>query len=331
MKSRAGIAAIAVTSVFWVAHPLQAAAQETGRRSAAVASFESGRLPEAKAAFTAALRADAADARALMYLGRIAIREGRTSEATKMLERAARLAADDPQIQHWLGRAYAQEALQAGMLRRAALAGRIRRAFERAIALDPDLVDARADLLQFHLVAPGFMGGSITRARAEQREIAARDPSRGRVAAAMLAEHEGDRAEAERELLAAIRAFPDSAAAYYVLGSLYQRTDRAEQAMELYERLLVRRPDETLAHYQIGRAASISGVRLDAGERALRTYLRSPQREITPLPAAARYRLGLVYERSGDPERARVEFETVLRLSPRHSGARSALARLSGS
>jgi tetratricopeptide (TPR) repeat protein len=57
-----------------------------------------------------------------------------------------------------------------------------RAAVERAIALDPNNLDARATLLQFLLQAPGIVGGSRDAAREQALEIERRDRERGLLA-----------------------------------------------------------------------------------------------------------------------------------------------------
>ena len=46
---------------------------------------------------------------------------------------------------------------------------------------DPDLLDARDALLKYDLAAPGFLGGSISKARDQATEIARRDSAYGRL------------------------------------------------------------------------------------------------------------------------------------------------------
>jgi len=217
---------------------------------------------------------------------------------------------------------------RANRFKQVLLAKKIRGAFETAVALDPDNVRARRDLLQYYVIAPGIAGGSVDKARAQAREIGARNPMLGHLAAGWIAEAGKDHAAAEREYRSAIDAYPDSAAAYLALGALHQRTREYDRAFEVYERLLAARPDEAAAYYQIGRTASQAGTRLEHGESALRTYLtKKPGEGDAPL-ASAHYRLGMIYERQERLDLARASYDAALRLDPRQADARAALARL---
>ena len=64
------------------------------------------------------------------------------------------------------------------------------------------------------------------------------------------------------------------------------------------------------------------------GVRALQRYLAYEPHEGDPARSSAHYRLGLVYERMGDREGARREFEASLRLEPTRDEVKAALARL---
>ena len=292
-----------------------------------VALFEARRYPEARAAFEAAAKANGRDARAAYYLGRIALVDGNAGRAQQWLERAVQLDAGRATYHHWLGRAYSREALRAGKLRQMALAGKIRDEFRRAVALDPNDLEARFDLLQYYVVAPGFMGGSEGKAREQAAEIRRRNPFRGHLAYGAIAEDAKDAAGAEREYVAAVREFPDSLAGSYALGTHYARRQQWDRAFDVFERLVHERK-EGAAEYFVGRVASLSGQRLDRGAEALRSYLRRRPGDSDPSLASAHYRLGLVYEKQGKRDLAKQEFVTTVQLDPKQTEARDGLKRV---
>jgi hypothetical protein len=69
--------------------------------------------------------------------------------------------------------------MRANILRQPFLAWKVKEHFERAVTLDPGNLAARADLMEYYLKAPGFLGGSEEKARAQAAEIAARDAQQG--------------------------------------------------------------------------------------------------------------------------------------------------------
>lgn len=327
LRERALILALA----FGLGVPESLEAQQH-QHPAAVASarvaFEERRYDQAEAAFAAIARTNANDPTANHYLARLALRRGDDAGAARLLERAVKAEPAVAEHQRWLGRAYAQAALHASLLRRASLAGRIRGAFERAVELDPRNVEARLDLLRFYVAAPGIAGGSVRKARAQAEEIARLDAVQGHIARGIVAEKENDDAGAEREYRTALSIDETSAAPHYALGAMYQREGRWADAFEIYARLEQTHPEETDVLYQIGRTASNSGERLEDGERALRRYLAIPTVEGTPLPASAHYRLGLIHERQGRLADAQQQFEAALRLEKERDEVREALERV---
>jgi tetratricopeptide (TPR) repeat protein len=81
---------------------------------------------------------------------------------------------------------------------------------------------------------------------------------------------------AEREYVAAASENPDSAVAHLALSVFYQKTRRWDDAFAVLDRLLPAKPDEIRAHYRIGRAAALSGMQLDRGERSLKLWIAKP-------------------------------------------------------
>ena len=319
-------AALVLAAAPFAAAPL--AAQGAVSTAAGVRLFDSGRFAEAKAQLTAAAQANPQDGTAAFYLGRIALAEGDGDAAARWLERATRLEPRNSSYYFWLGNAYGRQALRTSKIRQARLAGRIRGAYEKAVALDPDNLDARSGLLQYYVVAPGFMGGSVSKAREQAREIGARSAFRGRLANAVIAERQKDMATAEREYAAAVDAAPDSAIAYAALGDLYRRTGRYDQAFATFGRMRRALPNEASALYLIGRTSAVSGERLDEGERALKAFIAGPRKPTDPPLASAHFRLGAIYEKQNRRDLARQEYETTLKLDPDQGEAKAGLRRV---
>jgi tetratricopeptide (TPR) repeat protein len=319
-------ALIAVALAASLAAPVRA--QGTSPASTGVQLFRSGRFADAKVQLAAAAKADPRDDTAAFYLGRVELAEGDGEAAAGWLERATSLEPRNSGYYYWLGNAYGRQAVRAGRLKQARLAGRIRGAYERAVELDPANLDARSGLLQYYVVAPGFMGGSVSKARQQAREIGRRSVLRGRVANGVIAEREKNAALAEREYAAAVAAAPDSALGYTVLGDLYRRTAQYDSAFATFARMQRALPDEASPLYLIGRTSAVSGQRLDEGAAALRRYLVARRRDTDPPLASAHFRLATIFEKQGRRDLARQEYEAALRFDPEQKEAREGLARV---
>ena len=249
-------------------------------------------------------------------------------KAAGWFERAVSLNPKSAVYHDWLGRAYGTQARRASMFRAASLAGKSRNAFEAGLALDPDNLDVREGLMAFYAAAPGLVGGSKEKARQMLLEIKKRNAYRGSLAAAGFCAREKDVACADRELTGMMTTYPDSARVYSSLAALHADQKQFGKAFTVIDQRLRKKPNEALSLYQLGRTASLSGERLDEGERALRAYLASPIPERGPEPAHIHYRLGLIYEKQGAKDLAREEYRAALLLRPRHRDAQKALAAL---
>jgi tetratricopeptide (TPR) repeat protein len=171
------LTALFVAAAAYAALPNVAPAQNGD--SSGVRLFEAGKFKEAKTVFEPAFRSNAADAAAAFYLGRIAIEERRHDRAADYFETAVKLEPKNATYFLWLGRAYGRAAQDANVLRQPGLARKAKGAWERAIDLDADNLDARSDLIQYYVQAPGFLGGSTAKALEQAEEIRKRNALRG--------------------------------------------------------------------------------------------------------------------------------------------------------
>jgi tetratricopeptide (TPR) repeat protein len=293
-----------------------------------IASFEAHRYGDARRELEAAVRDQPTNARAHQYLGRIALHETRFADAAAHLEKAIEVEPSVAAHHVWLGRAYGQLAVRSSLTKKFGVAKQTRAALERAVELDPSALDARSALIQFYLLAPGLVGGSTSKARAHAAEMEKRSAFRGALARAWIAEDREKYDDAAREYRAAIAREPDSLIAYWGLAQLWQRGERFDSAFALMDDLIKRRPDAMPAYYYYGRAASLSGQHLPEAVRALDRYIAYEPHEGDPPRSSAHFRLGLVYERMGDRDRAKREFETSLRLEPTRDEVQKALRRV---
>jgi tetratricopeptide (TPR) repeat protein len=305
--------------------PLVTAAQQSGVDSA-VQLY--GRHDYAAAAEVLSPASLAGDPGVYFWLGRIALAQYNADDAVRWLEKAVRANDSSSEYHLWLGRAYGTKAEHASLFKRPSLAKRTKAEFEQALALDPQNIDARVDLITYLVEAPGFLGGSHDRAKAMARELRTLNPYRGALAAGTIAESEGNPAGAQAEYRTLMQSYPDSAEPVMRIASRYQHDRRWDDALALVDSFLARRPNDPDPLYHLGAIAALSGQRLDAGAEALERYLAIPVSEDLPSYADAHYRLGMIQERRGDTAAARTEYQAAIALNPELKDARRALDRL---
>lgn len=292
--------------------------------------FQERKLGEARSAAQSQLAANANDANAMFWLGRVAAAENRNDEALKWFEKAVKLEARNALYHFWVGNIIGEEAQNASKVKQPFMARRIKAEFEKAVALDPTLIEAREGLMGFYQQAPGFMGGSNEKARVQVAEIRKLNPYRGHFAGARYAERDKDAAGAAKEWENAIAAFPDSAVPYYNLAGYLRRQGNWEEAFAVYERVMTAKPDELIAHLGWGAVSAQSGLKYERGERELRHFLAnaSVEKHGSNNVAGAHFRLGQILEKTNRRDQARPAYEETLKINPQHADAKKALAAL---
>lgn len=286
--------------------------------------FDAKKFAEAKAVFAPLAERNA---EAAYYMGRIAISEN-SDQAGDWLEKATKLNPNSSVYFDRYGRALGEQAQHMSKFKLPFFAPKVKAAFERAVALDPNNIEAREDVMQYYLIAPGVVGGSKQKARETAAEIRKRNAYRGGIDFATICVGEKDFACAERELLALKQAYPDSALVYVQLGAFYANQKQFDKSFAILDERLKQKPGDMPALFGIGRTGAISGQQLDRAEKALKSYLASPPATNPIPPASIHFRLGMVYEKEGKKDIARAEYNTALLLNPKLEDARKALKAL---
>jgi tetratricopeptide (TPR) repeat protein len=301
-----------------------AAADET-----APSLIANGRVDDAIATLHGQISASPNDAQAHNLLCRAYFSLGDWDRGIGDCEKAVALAPDNSQFHLWLGRIYGEKADGSSYVTAAGLARRVRSEFETAVRLNPANVDARSDLAEFYLEAPGLIGGGRDKAEAQASSLATIDPVVAHGVKARIAEKRKDYDAAEQELRLAINASGGSASAWLNLGLFYkhrQQLDQMENALQHVRSAPLDRPDalvdaaEILIHTQRN---------LPEATQLLRAYLAS-NAKVEQAPAfKAHFLLGTANEELGRKKDAATEYKTALSMAKEFRPAQQALQRVS--
>ncbi len=233
-------------------------------------------------------------ARVAYEQGRAAMRERKANDAVKAFERAVQLNPTSSDYHLWLGYAYSRQVNEVNFIRKATIGRKIGPLFDKAVELDSNSAEAAEARVDFFLDAPGIVGGSVDKAKAEAERLRKLSAYRSAFARAKIAEREKDWSAVQAEYTALIEAYPDSSTPYYYFG----------------------------------RAAALSGKELSRGEATLRRFLEMLGATQPESRAIAHFRLGTIRERQGDVTSARAEYDSAIALNLRYGDAVAARKRL---
>jgi tetratricopeptide (TPR) repeat protein len=243
-------------------------------------------------------------------------------------ERAVKLEPGGNSSYHmWLGRIYGEKADRASFLSAAGMAKKVRTEFERAVELDPANWEARTDLAEFYLEAPGIVGGGKDKARAQAQALTSLNPAMAHWVMGRIAEKNKDDATAEREYRAAIDASHGGAHAWLNLALFYRNTKRFDEMEEALRSLETRPIDRPEALMDGASVLLRTGRDYALGVRLLRRYLSSPPAEAAPV-FKVHYLLGQLFEKQGDRQAAAEEYRAALALAHTFTRAQEALKRV---
>lgn len=150
------------------------------------------------------------DAPMNFLIGRNSFMLGNFKGASQAFERAIQATPSNSEYFDWLGRAYGRRAETSNPLMAPAWASRARQAFEKSVQLDPNNRDALADLFDYYLEAPGFLGGGYDKAFAVAEKVSSIDPAEAYYDRFKLDQKRKEFGSAEQHLRQAVAAAPHS-------------------------------------------------------------------------------------------------------------------------
>jgi len=247
--------------------------------------------------------------------------------AESACKRAIALESNNSRFHLWMGRVYGAKAERASFISAASLAGKTREEFQRAVELDPNDTDARRDLAEFYVDAPGIVGGGRDKAREQAKIIGKVGPEWEHWIYGRIAEKNKDWPTAEREYRQMVEASKGDAegwlnlAFFYRNRKLYSDMEQAfvkmNRAPVSHREVLVEAANSLL---HTGRASSFA-IKL------LRRYFDEGPVEEAPA-FRAHYLLGQLLEQQGDQAGAALEYRASLALARNFGLAQQALNRV---
>jgi tetratricopeptide (TPR) repeat protein len=267
-------------------------------------------------------------------------------------ERAVALAPAVARYHRQLAEVQGVMAQHANALQQVFLGRKFRKEIDTALALDAQDVQALRDLMEFHLLAPGILGGDLKTADGVAGRIAAIDATEGFLARARVAafrkdyrlademtrkaagtspgsyraeiasaqyhlapEHR-DEAVAEDAARRAMSLDPSRIDAHVVLASVLAGRESFEALDRALESAAQTVPDDATPFYRAAEQLLAKKTGLPRAERYLRRYLQQDPEGNQPSRAEAHWQLGLALEGQGRLEAATDEWKKAVQLDP---------------
>ena len=253
---------------------------------------------------------------------------GDWDRAVSACQKAVNLESNNSKYHLWLGRAYGEKADHSSFFSAAGLAKKLRGEFERAVVLDPSSVDARTDLAEFYLEAPGIVGGGQDKARAQAELLLKLNPAKAHWVYARIAEKNKDNIVAEKEYRAVLESSHNSADGWLDLAIFYRRARRFDNMEEAIRHVATAPRNRQDVLVDAAETLIRAGRNFPLAAELLRQYLATGTVEEAPA-FKAHYLLGTLFEKQGDKPAAAQEYRASLALARNFGRAQEALNRVS--
>lgn len=283
--------------------------ESTYHYNLALALVEAGRLDDAIRHYEHSLRLIPTEAKAHNNLAIALVQAGRANEALPHYTAAERLKPAEPQFAYNHGVALVRLGRATEAIAR----------YETALRLQPAHADAHFNLASALATLRRF-DEAFVHYEAALRSRPADAEIRATFGGALLVS--GRAPEALAQFRTVLAAHPEDPAALFGLGNALAALRRSDEAIAAYESLLRRAPDHANAHFKLGNAL------LDAGRvsEALTHYETAVR--LAPTDAEAHHNLGITYARLDRFVEAGRAFEAALRLRPNYPDAQRHLAQV---
>lgn len=265
------------------------------------------------------LRANAADEQAYNYVALAALAGDASmrEDAIPVIKSCTEKLPKSSRCHHRLGQLFGVAAMSGGMMAAMKYGGQIKELFAKAVETDPSNFEARRDLVQFYLQAPGVVGGSVSKAQEQAGAHARINAQQAKILELDIHIYRKEWDQAEK--MVGQIAGPDEAArnaarsATANLGFALINANEMARAQRVFEAALKQQPDSAVFHFGMGRVL-LESKQIDAAISALE--------RASALDAAigAQYRLGIAYQLKGDKQRAISNLERFLDVKPPRTG-----------
>jgi len=287
--------------------------------------MEQGHLAEAREKFWELYEQDMNNAEVLYYLGLIHFKQDDYDSAIDFLSKSIDINPDDYRTHEVLGQAYGLKSENAGMVKSAMLIPKIKKAFQKALELNPQALGALEGLYMFYLFAPPMAGGDEKRAMEFLEQIEQANPARGYLANGLFHTKHQDLEKAKESFGKALENGADDADILLKAGRFFLNHNHLETAKTAFEKLTILKKEDPAGYDALGDALMKEGK----WQEALEQFDKALKKNSSFYPA--RLHRADALAKLDRKDEARTEYQTLLK---EHKGsgaaakAKEALSRL---
>lgn len=183
------------------------------------------------------------DAAAAHAASRTLLQENKVKAAVAELDRAIALDANNSDYHADLGSAISRLMPELDFMQRAMGAGKMKKAFERAVELNPQHLGGLIGLTRYYANAPEIAGGSMEKAKSTAERVRAIHPFLGELELGQIAERNEDFTTALTHFDAAGQLNPSHAGALTAAGRVLVRLGQTDEARARFSAALAAQPN----------------------------------------------------------------------------------------
>lgn len=213
----------------------------------AKAALKANDLPKAATLLAPLTAADSKDAAAFYTLSQVRLAQKDAKGAIEVAEKATVLDATKAAYFSQLGMAVGQRMGEVTFMQQAMMAGKLKKAFAKAVELDPNDIAGLIGLTRFYVNAPEIAGGSLEKATEYAKRLEKIDAIAGAVELGNIAEKDEKFAEALGHYETAAKLKPTSTGLQNNCGRMLAKLGRKDEARGRFEAALKINPESEIA------------------------------------------------------------------------------------
>ncbi len=229
--------------------------------------LQKNNLKEAKSVLEKLISNDKNNADAHFYLGQTLVRMKEYSDASDEFEEAVKINYNNAEYHFWLAQAYGMDAQTSSIFTQMRLAPKIKDEYLKTVQINPKHIGGRVGLINYYMVAPGIMGGSMEKAYQEANTLIGIDEKQGHYLLGAVYNKDKNFTKAEEEfkfLESKYGNLKDFYGFYNIYGYLLLNNSRVDEAIQKFKKQVELAPGNSNAYDSLGDGYLAAGNKTEA-------------------------------------------------------------------